>query len=65
MGLGLGKMNKAGAELLSSCALNELVIMNTKFEKKRINKQTWQHLRSKMWHSIDYVIVSEAARVVQ
>ena len=32
---GLGKMNEAGTELLSFCALNELVIMTTEFNKKR------------------------------
>ena len=30
---GVGKVNEAGAELLSFCALNELTIMNTHFKK--------------------------------
>ena len=39
----MGKMNGAGADLLSFCALNELTIMNTYLEKKEIHKFTWQH----------------------
>ena len=55
-------MNEAGAELLSFCALNELAIMNTQFEKKSIHKQTWQHPGSKKWHCIDYVIMRQRQR---
>ena len=40
---GVGKMNESGEALLSFSALNELVIMNTTFEKKDIHKYTWQH----------------------
>jgi hypothetical protein len=55
-------MNDAGADLLSFCALNELTIMNTCFEKKEIHKFTWQHPRSKQWHCIDYVIMHQKQR---
>ena len=54
---GAGKMNESGEALLSFCALNELTIMNTCFEKKNINKYTWQHPGSKKWHCIDYVMM--------
>ena len=54
---GVGRMNEAGADLLSFCALNDLTIMNTCFEKKDIHKFTWQHPGSKQWHCIDYVIM--------
>ena len=40
-------MNEAGADLLSSCTLNEMIIMNTCFEKKDTHKFTWQHPGSK------------------
>ena len=40
---GVGKMNENREALLTFCALNELVIMNTTFEKKNIHKYTWQH----------------------
>ena len=50
---GVGRMNEAGADLLSFCALNGLTIMNTCFEKKDIHKFTWQHPGSKQWQCID------------
>ena len=59
---GAGKVNEAGAELLSFCALNELTIMNTHFKKNNIHKFTWQHPGSKQWHCIDYIIVRQKQR---
>ena len=59
---GVGKMNENGEALLTYCALNELAIMNTTFEKKNIHKYTWQHPGSKQWHCIDYIIMRQAQR---
>ena len=59
---GIGKMNESGEALLTFCAINELVIMNTTFEKKNIFKHTWQHPGSKQWHCIDYVIMRQHQR---
>ena len=59
---GVGKMNEAGADLLSFCALNELTIMNTCFQKKNIHKFTWQHPGTKEWHCIDYVVMRQKQR---
>ena len=59
---GTGKMNEAGRELLIFCALNELTITNTFFEKKSIHKNTWQHPGSKKWHCIDFVIMRQSQR---
>ena len=59
---GVGEMNEAGRDLLSFCALNELAIMNTCFEKKRIHKFTWQHPGNKKWHCIDYIIMRQKQR---
>ena len=59
---GVGKMNESGEHLLSFCAVNELVIMNTTFEKRNIHKYTWQHPTSKKWHCIDYVIMRQTQR---
>ena len=59
---GVGKSNEAGVDLLSFCALNELVIMNTFFEKRSIHKHTWQHPGRKKWHCIDYVIMKQGQR---
>ena len=58
---GVGRMNEAGEDLLSFCALNELTIMNTCFEKK-IHKLTWQHPGNKQWQCIDYVIMCQKQR---
>ena len=52
-------MNESGEALLSFCALNEQIIMNTTFEKN-IHKYTWQHPGSKKWHCIDYIIMRRA-----
>ena len=59
---GVGCRNESGEALLSWCALNGLVVMNTMFEKKKIHKYTWQHPRSKQWHCIDYVIMRQRQR---
>ena len=52
---GVGKINESGESLLSFCALNQLCVMNTMFEKKRIQQYTWQHPGTKNWHCIDCV----------
>ena len=62
---GVGKMNEAGKALLSFCALNEMAIMNTYFQKKMSHKHTWQHPGSKKWHCIDYVIMRKNQEAVQ
>ena len=59
---GVGRRNESGEALLSWCALNGLVVMNTMFEKKKIHKYTWQHPRSKQQHCIDYVIMRQRQR---
>ena len=59
---GVGCRNESGEALLSWCALNGLVVMNTMFEKKKIHKYTWQHPASKQWHCIDYVIMRQRQR---
>ena len=57
---GLGRMNEAGLNLLSFCAVNNLSIMNTFFMKRDIYKQTWQHPATKVWHDIDLILCDEA-----
>jgi len=50
-GHGYGVINDAGRELLSSLlsrqATTKPSVCNTWFVKKKIHKQTWQHLKSK------------------
>lgn len=59
---GVGKMNESGEALLTLCALSELVIMNTTFEKKDIYNHTCQHPGNKRWHCIDYIIMHQHQR---
>jgi len=54
---GVGEMNESGKNLLSFCAMNELIVMNTLFEKSNVFKYTWQHLGTKHWHCIDSIIM--------
>ena len=54
---GIGETNDAGLELVQFFTCNSLTVCNTWFAKQRIHKYTWQHLRSKKWHCIDYAIV--------
>ena len=56
---GVERLNKSGETLLSFCALNQLCIMNTMFQKKRIHLYTCQHPGTKLWHCIDYVLLHQ------
>ena len=46
----------AGERLLEFCAVNNLTIMNTWFEKKEVHLATWKHPATKQSHMIDFVI---------
>ena len=56
---GLGKVNSNGLLLLSLCSEFQLNITNTMFQLSNKYKGTWQHPRSKNWHTIDYVITRQ------
>ena len=60
---GVGWLNESGETLLSFCALNQLCIMNTMFQKKRIHQYTWQHPGTKLWHCIHYVLLRQSQRL--
>ncbi len=49
--------NDAGKELVSFLSINGATVCNTWFKKRDIQKQTWQHSKSKQWHCKDYVIM--------
>ena len=59
---GYGELNEAGKELLSFLSTNEATMCNSWFQKRDIQKQTWQHPKSRKWHCIDYVIMRQAHR---
>jgi len=59
---GHGVLNEAGRELLSFLSINGATVCNTWFVKKAINKQTWQHPKSKQWHCIDYAMMRKSER---
>ncbi len=40
---GLDERNEAGEQLMQVCVLNQLTVMNTWFEKKRVQYGTWMH----------------------
>lgn len=53
---GVGEMNSSGLRLLQLCAQQSLRVTNTFFQQKNKFKTTWQHPRSKQWHTLDYVV---------
>ena len=56
---GYGECNDAGKELLGFLSSNEAVVCNTLFMNRNIQKQTWQHPKSKQWHCIDFAITGQ------
>ena len=55
--------NLAGHELLEFCAINNLCIMNTWFQKKEIHQGIWTHSATKRCHTIDFVMMRAEQRV--
>ena len=59
---GVGCCNEAGERLLEFCAVNDLTIMNTWFEKPQVHLATWKHPATKQAHMIDYVLMRKGQR---
>ena len=59
---GMGTCNEAGEQLLELCAVNNLTIMNTWFQKKPIHLGTWMHPATKQTHMIDFVMMRRDQR---
>lgn len=59
---GIGQINQSGQRLLELAVQYNLRISNTFFQLKNHYKSTWQHPRSKTWHTIDYIITRKSNR---
>ena len=59
---GHGELNDAGRELLSFLSINGGTVCNTWFKKKDIHMRTWQHPKSKRWHTIDFAVIRQSHR---
>ena len=62
-GHGLEERNLAGEEFLQVCELNQLLIMNTWFQKKQIHYGTWMHPATKLCHMIDFIVMRQSQRM--
>ena len=60
---GMNERNIAGIDLLEFCAVNELSIMNTWFQKREVHQGTWTHPATKKCHMIDFVMMRANQRV--
>ena len=58
----VGSCNEAGARFLEFCAVNDLTIMNTWFEKPQVHLATWKHPATKQAHMIDFVLMRKGQR---
>ena len=59
---GKSERNPAGVDFLEFCAVNELSIMNTWYQKKVIHQGTWTHPATKQCHTIDFVVMRASQR---
>ena len=60
---GLPERNQAGEALLEVCAINELSIMNTWFQKNSVHQGTWTHPATKATSMIDFIMMRANQRV--
>ena len=58
----LDERNAAGEDFLQFCAMNQLSVMNTWFQKKTIHFGTWMHPATKRVHMIDLVVMRTSQR---
>ncbi|BHF64144.1 hypothetical protein SprV_0200714300 [Sparganum proliferum] len=54
---GLDGLNDNGLLLLRTCVEHRLILTNTFFRLPMLEKATWMHTWSRLWHLLDYVLV--------
>ena len=59
---GIGTCSEAGEDLLEFCAVNNLTITNTWFEKLEVHLTTWKHPATKQPYMIDFVLMRSRQR---
>ena len=60
---GVDERNEAGEDFLQFCTVNHLTVMNTWFQKKRVQYGTWMHPATKQVHTIDLVVMKMSQRM--
>lgn len=60
---GLDERNEAGEDLMQFCALNQMSVMNTWFQKRQVQYGTWTHPATKVSHMIDLVVMRAGQRM--
>ena len=58
----LDERNEAGEEFMQFCALNQLTVMNTSFQKNNIYYDTWMHPSTKQFHTVDQIVMRAKQR---
>ena len=58
----IAERNLAGEEFLQFCASNQLLVMNTCFQKKFVHYGTWKHPATKNYHMIDFIVMRASQR---
>ena len=60
--LGIAERNQAYEEFLQFCVSNQLMMMNTCFQKKPVHLGSWMHLATKRCHMSDFVVMRTSQR---
>ena len=55
---GCGTENESGTRLLEFCCTNNLCVTNSYFQHPAAHQYTWKNPRSKRWHLLDYVLIT-------
>ena len=62
---GIAERNHGGEESLQFCESNQLMVMNTCFQKKPVHLASWMYPATKRCHMINFVVMRTCQRDVQ